>query len=186
MVLSFLLLQSRSLSRTGEGPAFFVLSAPETCWVEAKGRAGASQIYDVSGMEGVNEMALWLDATPAQAYFLQKYEYVSGQHIEITYKNSEKEEVDFTWMRAGKRMALGISLHPDRMDALDWQDLRGIGPALAQRIVQDRQENGDFNVVDNIIRVPGIGRKTLESIRPWFFLPVSIQNQSFFQERQSD
>src|SRR5690554_1609159 len=84
MVLSFLLLQSRSLSRTGEGPAFFVLSAPETCWVEAKGRAGASQIYDVSGMEGVNEMALWLNATPAQAYFLQKYEYVSGQHIEIT------------------------------------------------------------------------------------------------------
>ncbi|MFA6686081.1 MAG: helix-hairpin-helix domain-containing protein [Desulfuromonas sp.] len=163
-----MLLQSRSLSRTGEDPAFFVLSAPETCWVEAKNRAGVSQIYDACDAGDVNEMALWLDATPAQAYFLQEHDYISGQHIEITYKNSGKGEMVFTWMRAGKRMTLGILLHPDRMDALDWQDLRGIGPTLAQRIVLDRQENGDFNVVDNIIRVPGVGRKTLESIQPWF------------------
>jgi len=44
-------------------------------------------------------------------------------------------------------------------------EIRGIGPAIAQRIVEYRQENGRFSSVDEIVNVRGIGPKTLESIR---------------------
>ncbi|MFO7830452.1 MAG: helix-hairpin-helix domain-containing protein [Desulfuromonadaceae bacterium] len=163
-----LLLQSRSLSREGEGPAFFISPVQEHCWVEAKNSADVCQIYDANVPGDVEEMTRWLGASPAQARLLQTRGYIPGQSVEIVGKSSDPGAVEFVWMRAGKRIALGVLLHPDRMGILDWQDLSGIGPALANKIITDRQNNGDFGSISNIIRVSGIGDKTLESIRPLF------------------
>lgn len=43
--------------------------------------------------------------------------------------------------------------------------LNGIGEALAQRIVADREKNGPFSSVDDLTRVSGIGEKKLEGFR---------------------
>lgn len=45
--------------------------------------------------------------------------------------------------------------------------LPGIGPGLAQRIAADRLANGWFTSVDDLTRVPGIGPRTIERIRPF-------------------
>ncbi|MCD8004929.1 MAG: ComEA family DNA-binding protein [Oscillospiraceae bacterium] len=49
-------------------------------------------------------------------------------------------------------------------DAELLETLPGIGPVKAQAIVEDREENGPFTVVDDLIRVPGIGESTLEAM----------------------
>ena len=49
--------------------------------------------------------------------------------------------------------------------ARELESLPGIGPVMAGRIVAHREVNGPFAAVDDVQDVPGIGPKTLESIR---------------------
>lgn len=44
--------------------------------------------------------------------------------------------------------------------------LPGVGPALAQRIIADREKNGPYTAIDQLDRVKGIGPKTIEKLRP--------------------
>ena len=50
-------------------------------------------------------------------------------------------------------------------DVSQLQQLPGIGPALAERIVADRTANGPFTSLDELTRVDGIGEKTVEALR---------------------
>lgn len=50
---------------------------------------------------------------------------------------------------------------------VDWMQLEGIGPSLAQRIVADRNLNGPFSSIEDVGRVPGIGPASLARMRPW-------------------
>ena len=46
----------------------------------------------------------------------------------------------------------------------------GIGPVMAGRIIEWRQNEGSFQSIDDLIKVKGIGAKTLEKIRPYVSL----------------
>ncbi len=50
-------------------------------------------------------------------------------------------------------------------DAKELQGLPGIGPAIAQRIVEYRTAHGPFAKVDDLQKVKGVGKSTLEKIR---------------------
>lgn len=45
------------------------------------------------------------------------------------------------------------------------EDLPGVGPALAARIVEHRQKNGAFKSVEDIMAVKGIGEKNFSKIQ---------------------
>lgn len=45
----------------------------------------------------------------------------------------------------------------NRADAAQLEELPGVGPVLAQRIVADREANGPFVALEDLERVPGVG-----------------------------
>ncbi|MCA9215459.1 MAG: helix-hairpin-helix domain-containing protein [Planctomycetales bacterium] len=56
------------------------------------------------------------------------------------------------------------------INSADWPELTvlpGISETYARRIVEYREEHGAFESVDQLVRVPGIGSKRLEAIRPY-------------------
>ncbi len=57
-----------------------------------------------------------------------------------------------------------VSLNGATLDQLD--ELDGVGPATAAKIVAWREANGGFASVDDLGQVAGIGPKKLEALRP--------------------
>ena len=65
----------------------------------------------------------------------------------------------------------GTSLGPGRVnlneaDARELELLPGIGPALAERIVAERERNGPFASVDDLRRVSGMGERLVRRVGP--------------------
>ena len=59
----------------------------------------------------------------------------------------------------------GQRLDLNRATAEELRLLPGIGEKLSQAIVEYREQNGPFDNVDALTRVPGIGEKKLEAVR---------------------
>ena len=69
-------------------------------------------------------------------------------------------------MSAERLLTLGMALDVNTSTAEDLAALPGVGPALAQRIIEYRQSRGPFQKVDDLLSVHGIGRKKLEHLAP--------------------
>ncbi len=57
-----------------------------------------------------------------------------------------------------------VDINTATADQLE-KGLKGIGPAKAAAIVKYRNENGPFAAVDDLVKVPGVGDKTLAGIK---------------------
>ncbi|MCL6580970.1 MAG: ComEA family DNA-binding protein [Firmicutes bacterium] len=63
--------------------------------------------------------------------------------------------------------ALTVKLDLNTATQAQLEALPGIGPALAARIIQYRQEHGPFRTPEELLNVSGIGEKKLAEIRPY-------------------
>ncbi|MFI5693436.1 helix-hairpin-helix domain-containing protein [Kribbella sp. NPDC051586] len=57
-----------------------------------------------------------------------------------------------------------VNLNTATLDQLD--ALPGVGPVLAQRILDYRTQNGPFTTIDQLQDVPGVGPKKFDSLKP--------------------
>ena len=79
------------------------------------------------------------------------------------------------WSNEAPRLAYAQELGGPALDlnAATRAELRlihGIGDSLADRIIEHRERHGPFKSVSDLRRVPGIGVKTLERIRPHVYV----------------
>lgn len=74
-----------------------------------------------------------------------------------------------------ERMALPLGpderLDPNTAPAVELARLPRVGPALAGRIVEDRERHGPFRRTGDLARVPGVGTRLVELATPHLTLP---------------
>jgi len=61
----------------------------------------------------------------------------------------------------------GVMVDVNAASAPDLEKVPGIGPALAKRIVEFREKNGPFQSLDDLLKVQGIGEKSLAKFREY-------------------
>lgn len=168
IVLSVLL--SREASTTEDLPVFLPYEQSFVS-VELVGAGWASGVYQFSdgltpwGVIKLTDPSLVESLTTDPAWFLPLRD---GESLRIIKKAQKISLLRGSWMKASHRVAMAIPLHPDRMNKVDWTVLSGVGDSLAERIEKDRQKNGDFESLDALIRVKGIGKKRIDRWRYFF------------------
>ncbi len=93
---------------------------------------------------------------------INKAEVVTdGQKIHI-YKKGEVADCGKGGSSAGE---YGGKININQADESKLQDIPGVGPSMASRIVEYRKTNGRFNTIDDLKNVSGIGDKRFESMK---------------------
>jgi len=73
-------------------------------------------------------------------------------------------------MQGPQLLTLGLALNLNNATAGDLDGLPGIGPVLAQRIIEYRHKNGPFKRIDELEKVSGIGKKKLDKIKSYLII----------------
>ena len=59
----------------------------------------------------------------------------------------------------------------NQADVTELEELPGVGPVLAERIVAHRDANGPFGSLEDLLDVPGIGEGRLATLRDAAVVP---------------
>jgi len=86
-----------------------------------------------------------------------------------------------------RRESAGYLVDLNQAGAKELEQVRGIGPVLAGRIVADREQRGPFASVEEVTRVRGVGPATLERLRARCYVlpPASDAVRTTFTPRSA-
>ncbi len=90
----------------------------------------------------------------------------SGSRVEVTPDGGYRVAA----MSGAQLVTLGLTIDLNRATAEDLDALPGIGPALAQRIIDYRQAHGPFKKIEDLMEVSGIGPQNLQKLKPYLGL----------------
>lgn len=78
---------------------------------------------------------------------------VDGQHIYVPHQQEEELPVELP----SDQRSVGLRININTADASTLETLPGIGPTLAQRIIDYRKANGPFAQPEDVMNVSGVG-----------------------------
>ncbi|WEV68340.1 helix-hairpin-helix domain-containing protein [Bifidobacterium sp. ESL0769] len=88
----------------------------------------------------------------------------NGSDATATQANSPAQ-ADSSAGQAGTSSNGSNLINLNTADSTQLQQIKGVGPVMAQKIIDYRTSIGHFTSVDQLLKVSGIGQKTLEKIR---------------------
>ncbi len=97
----------------------------------------------------------------------------NGSSVRFELLTDGSQQLTVAGMTVPERMVLGIPLEIATMNEVDFDRLPGIGPALARRIVEYRQNNGGILRIEDLTAIEGIGEMKYRMIRDYFQPPIT-------------
>ncbi|MFN3821269.1 MAG: ComEA family DNA-binding protein, partial [bacterium] len=97
----------------------------------------------------------------------------SSSPVSSALANASDEALPPLFAQKGSSKTPPRLINVNDADRSQLETLPGIGPVKAQAIIDYRQRYGPFRSVDELIKVKGIGPKTLEKIRPFVTISSS-------------
>jgi len=88
------------------------------------------------------------------------YELEDGEKIYIPNINEDIENQALDGEETKDKI-----ININKADIKELQELTGIGESTAESIIKYREENGKFNIIEDIMNVPGIGENKFENIK---------------------
>lgn len=146
-----------------------IYDVPANCRVE-EAIAAAGGLTENADSERVNLVRKVRDGMQIRVP-VQKAAWISRtqrKNAQATagYSASSTKKVGSPRAGAGKNNSAVQSVRINSASVSELQQLPGIGPALAQRIVETRSR-GRFTSADDLLRVPGIGKAKLAKLRDY-------------------
>jgi comEA protein len=89
---------------------------------------------------------------------------------EETPRSSERSHQSIETDEAGFTHSPIYPISINRSTSQELQNVPGIGPVTAGRIIDFRIQNGPFRSLGDLMEVKGIGSKTMEKIKPYIKL----------------
>lgn len=86
-----------------------------------------------------------------------------GQQVHVPWLNPTEEGSQANFQVQATPYSERLNLNA--ATAPELEQLPGIGPSLAQSIIEYREQHGPFQSIDDLVQVPGIGPAKLEGLR---------------------
>lgn len=151
-----------------DGGAASGIAPPEGLYVHVLGEVAAPGLYIVDPearlVDALAAAGGTLESADLQAVNLAR-PLSDGEQIVVPKIGAEPQTGPPGAGGSGSGPGVDGVVNLNSADVAALETLPRIGPALAQRIIDWRDENGGFRSVDDLLAVPGIGEKLLAGVR---------------------
>ncbi len=141
-----------------------VVQAPKTLTVHVVGAVANPGVYTLEEGKRIHDLIQLASLLPEADTTLINLAapLQDGKQIFVPFKGESTKGASIP-QNAGRQGDGLININTAGLKELD--SLPGIGPALAQRIIDYRENHGNFAAVEDITKVSGIGPSTLQKFK---------------------
>jgi competence protein ComEA len=158
--------------KTFQEPAAFSVASSARGYVRISGDVSYPGMYVL----GVNKMTIdaILMALPLQPISMLEPAGIGsvalgeGDALHVVINSAGSARVTLGTVPASERLVMGIPLDINAISEVELNNVPGIGPVLARRIFQFRQNNGGRMAVQDLLLIEGVGEKKFMSLRKFF------------------
>ena len=162
------------MAQSSENPAARPMNSEQESRAEADSSAASEEAAEVA-----TEQKLLFGLGDRDRLFMLIYSSVFFVLITFQYVRLYLDKPEpLPWERGEAFQSFRVEVNSATW--VEWMQLPGIGQTMAFRIVTNRDINGPFSSIEDVMRVDGIGPRTLDQMRPW----LEIDEQD--PERESE